>query len=109
MACSISFIALASVTGFLGGSQNRAKLLPMLRTRSWLTPLFFTGLLPLLWSQPQGLEPSDRDYLVSHLEFTRDLVAASTRGLSRAQWEYRPAPDRWTIAQCIDHLTKTEA
>jgi hypothetical protein len=81
----------------------------MIRTRWLLAPFSLPVLLAPLWSQTQGLETSDREYLVSHLEFTRDLVAAAARGLSRAQWEFRPAPDRWTIAQCIDHLAKTEA
>ena len=28
-------------------------------------------------------------------------------GLSRPQANWRPAPDRWSIAQCMDHLTST--
>jgi hypothetical protein len=31
----------------------------------------------------------------------RELV----NGLSEAQLNWRPAPEKWSIAQCLDHLT----
>ena len=34
----------------------------------------------------------------------RQLVA----GLSEAQLNWKPAPDQWSIAQCLDHLTLAE-
>src|SRR5258708_2698315 len=29
-------------------------------------------------------------------------------GLSEAQWNFKPAPDRWSIAECAEHIGVTE-
>ncbi len=39
---------------------------------------------------------------------TRDFVRDTTRDLTREQWLYQPGPRHWSIAQCIDHLARTE-
>jgi uncharacterized damage-inducible protein DinB len=31
------------------------------------------------------------------------------QGLSKEQLHYRPAPGRWTVAECVEHLTLVEA
>jgi hypothetical protein len=28
----------------------------------------------------------------------------ATKGLSQAQWNYKPAPDRWSIAEILEHM-----
>ena len=38
------------------------------------------------------------------LSVDADALAA---GLSEAQFSWHPAPDRWSVAQCIDHLNAT--
>jgi hypothetical protein len=46
---------------------------------------------------------------VNYAEKTRDGVFAATRGLSPAQWNFKSAPDRWSIAEVTEHLAATEA
>ena len=38
-----------------------------------------------------------------------DLLAAALARFPRAMWQYRPAPDRWTIHEIIVHITDSEA
>src|SRR5262245_50206271 len=38
------------------------------------------------------------------LEQTRNTVIGATKGLSEAQWRFKPAPDRWSIAENLDHV-----
>ncbi|HET9986609.1 MAG TPA: DinB family protein [Longimicrobiales bacterium] len=38
------------------------------------------------------------------LEAIRTAASALTAGLSDAQFRWRPAPGRWSIAECIEHL-----
>src|SRR5690349_21745589 len=57
----------------------------------------------------QTLSDSDRAYLVSHLEMTREFVRDTTRDLTTEQWLYKPDTRHWSIAQCVDHLARTEA
>ncbi|HEX8409114.1 MAG TPA: DinB family protein [Thermoanaerobaculia bacterium] len=51
---------------------------------------------------------SDQAALVAQLKRTEARFLASVEGLSEAQWNYKPAPDRWSIAECAEHITATE-
>jgi hypothetical protein len=39
---------------------------------------------------------------------TQEFVRDATRGLTKEQWLFKPGPLRWSIAECIDHLARTE-
>jgi len=60
---------------------------------------------------PMAAEPissADREKLLNHLARTRKLFLDSIAGVSEAQWKFKPAPDRWSIAECAEHITVTE-
>ncbi len=38
------------------------------------------------------------------LQQTRNAVIGATKGLSEAQWTFKPAPGRWSIAENLDHM-----
>ena len=48
------------------------------------------------------------DALVAQLERTQARLLKSVEGLSEAQWNYKPAPDRWSIAETFEHITAAE-
>jgi hypothetical protein len=56
----------------------------------------------------QALTPEDRDHGVKYLEQTRDAIVAATNGLSHAQWKFKAAPDKWSIAQTLEHIALAE-
>jgi len=56
----------------------------------------------------QSLTQADRDRGVKYLEQTRDAVVAATKGLSEAQWKFKPAPDRWSVAETLEHIALAE-
>lgn len=56
----------------------------------------------------QGLTQADREKGVQYLEQTRDGVAAAVKGLSEAQLKFKPAPDRWSIAEVLEHIALVE-
>ena len=56
----------------------------------------------------QSLSQADRDKALSHLETTRQGVIDATKGLSSAQWNFKPAPDRWSVAQVTEHIAAAE-
>jgi DinB superfamily len=70
----------------------------------------FCGALLLFVSAAfaQTLSPADREKGLQYLEQTRDGVVAATKGLSEAQLTFKPAPDRWSIAQVLEHITVVE-
>jgi hypothetical protein len=51
---------------------------------------------------PEELEDRRRQLEAVNTD-ARDLIA----GLTDAQFNWRPAPDQWSIAECLDHLTVT--
>jgi uncharacterized damage-inducible protein DinB len=50
----------------------------------------------------------DRDRALPYLETTRQAVLDATAGLSDAQWNFKPAPDRWSIAEVVEHIAAAE-
>jgi hypothetical protein len=56
----------------------------------------------------QTLSPAERDHAVAELESSRKAFLEATNGLSEAQWTFKPVPDRWSIAECSEHIAVTE-
>jgi len=44
------------------------------------------------------------DEVVLHIRTNLNFVDTLTRGISREQFNWCPAPGRWSVAQCITHL-----
>ncbi len=56
----------------------------------------------------QSLTPADRTKLLNHLESTRKALLDATSGLSEAQWNFRAASDRWSVAEVTEHIALSE-
>ena len=52
--------------------------------------------------------PADKQRALAYLEKTKNGVVEATKGLSDAQWNFKPAPDRWSIAEVVEHLAAAE-
>lgn len=63
--------------------------------------------LPGLFAADSLSEP-DRQEGLAQLARTRDALVAATNRLSEAQWKFKPAPDRWSIAEILEHIGVTE-
>jgi len=62
----------------------------------------------VLSAQAQTLSQADRDRALQYLETTRKNVIDATRGLSEAQWNFKPSPFRWSVAQVVEHIAASE-
>jgi uncharacterized damage-inducible protein DinB len=56
----------------------------------------------------QELSKEDREKGVQYLEQTRDGVVAAVSGLSDAQMHFKAGPDRWSVAECLEHIALAE-
>jgi hypothetical protein len=56
----------------------------------------------------QNLSQAERDFLVNHLEKTRADVEKATKGLSSAQWNFKPGVFKWSVAECVEHIALAE-
>ena len=66
-----------------------------------LTVSAFAGELPVAAN-------ADRAALIAQLQRTEARFLKSVEGLSEAQWTFKAAPDRWSIAECAEHITASE-
>ncbi len=56
----------------------------------------------------QALAQADRELGMKSLQQTRDGVVEATKGLSEAQMKFKPAPDRWSVAETLEHVALAE-
>ena len=54
------------------------------------------------------LSRGDRDRMLSYLHATRKQIVDAVAGLSTEHLNYKPAPDRWSAAEIVEHLARTE-
>jgi DinB superfamily len=47
---------------------------------------------------------TDVDHARLYLQQTQTGVVGATQGLSPAQWKFKPAADRWSIAEIVEHM-----
>ncbi len=59
-----------------------------------------------LWAEP--LTRGERDRAMSELHATRKLFLDAIAGLSPAQWNFKPAPEVWSIAEVAEHIALSE-
>src|ERR1700681_287473 len=71
--------------------------------------------LGLLWAvcsafaaKAQGVSQADKDHALQYLESTKKGVLDATKGLSDAQWKFKPGPDRWSVAEVMEHIAAAE-
>jgi hypothetical protein len=56
----------------------------------------------------QELTQAEKDKALAYLESTKRALLAAAKGLSPAQLNFKPAPDRWSIAECLEHIASAE-
>ena len=56
----------------------------------------------------EALAQADRDSAMKYLEKTKQTLEETVKGLSEAQWNFKPGPDRWSVAQVLEHIGATE-
>jgi hypothetical protein len=64
------------------------------------------------WAQaaaPVTLTPEEREVALKSLQATHDKFLQSIAGLSQKQWAFKPAPDRWSVAEVAEHIAVSEA
>ena len=56
----------------------------------------------------QNLSQPDMDRGLQYLETTKKNIVDATRGLSEAQWNFKPSVFKWSVAQVIEHIAASE-
>ena len=71
--------------------------------------LFVVTLFAAAWLLPaQPLTQHEREFAMSHLHASRKLFLDAVADLTPEQWNSKPSPDRWSVAECAEHITISE-
>lgn len=54
------------------------------------------------------LTKQERADAIKYLEETRKKFLTSIKGLSEAQWKFKAAPERWSVAEVAEHIALSE-
>jgi hypothetical protein len=55
------------------------------------------------------LTAEERDAALKSLQATHDAFLQAIAGLSEKQWTFKPAPDRWSVAEVSEHIAVAES
>jgi len=55
-----------------------------------------------------ALTKEERDRAIEYLKQTQKDFLASIDGVSEAQWKFKAAPEKWSIAETAEHIAVTE-
>jgi uncharacterized damage-inducible protein DinB len=58
---------------------------------------------------PATLTSDEREQALKLFQESRDNFLKSISGLSQKQWTFKPAPDRWSVAEVAEHITVSES
>jgi len=70
--------------------------------------IFLAIALMLAADGTQTLTQEERDRAVAELEGSKKAFLDATRGLSAEQWNFKAAPERWSVAECSEHIALSE-
>src|SRR5580704_16351263 len=70
--------------------------------------IFLAIALMLAADGTQTLTQEERDRAVAELEGSKKAFLDATKGLSTAQWSFKAAPERWSVAECSEHIALSE-
>jgi hypothetical protein len=71
--------------------------------------LALAGIAQTAASPATTLTPEERAAALKSLQATRDAFLQSIAGLSEKQWRFKPAPDRWSVAEVSEHIAVSES
>ena len=75
---------------------------------AWLVGLLAAG---LLWQPVQHarMTSTERAELIERLQKTEQELLTLVTGVTDAQWAFKPAPERWSIGEVVEHIVLAEA
>ncbi len=77
--------------------------------RKWLVMMMGAAMgVAAVGTHAQDATPAEKEKALAYLESTKKGVLEATKGLSEAQWNFKAAPDKWSVAECMEHIAAAE-
>jgi hypothetical protein len=71
----------------------------------FIITFFLTALLCNSQTTQKRWTENDRNFLLENLKRSRDHLLKETQNLTDAQWNFKEAPERWSIRQVVEHIS----
>lgn len=86
------------------------KRIPLLTLVACAVLALFASLTLAQTAAPKAatLTDAERKEAIKYLNETRKNFLAEIKGLSEAQWKFKSAPDRWSVAEVAEHIAISE-
>ncbi len=68
----------------------------------------FAILIAVSLSHAQTDTEHGKDFLVNYYEQTLENLQSAVEGLSEKQLQFKAAPDKWSVSQCLEHIVLSE-
>jgi hypothetical protein len=59
-------------------------------------------------ASPSLMNSEEKSKAAHYLASTRDNLVRAVTGLSDSQWDFKPAADRWSVAEILEHIVLVE-
>jgi hypothetical protein len=73
-----------------------------------IASLFLIFFISSYAANESPLTEKERKYLLDYLVKTKDRLVKDVKGLTPAQLNFKPDSSRWSVAECVEHITVTE-
>lgn len=70
--------------------------------------LAFVAVLASFYAPVGTLSKKERKMATTQLKATQKEMVKSIKGLSDAQLNFKPAPDKWSVKECVYHIALSE-
>jgi hypothetical protein len=70
--------------------------------------LCILAVAPILAAESGAMNDAERTFLIEQLEKSRKDFLSSIAGVTAAQWQFKPTPEVWSVAECAEHIILSE-
>ena len=78
------------------------------RSNSLMKKILTASLLAACALPAYKISSDEQTLLVNHLQTTAKELRAAVKGLSPEQFKFKAGPDRWSVAECLEHISTSE-
>ena len=55
-----------------------------------------------------NLTDEEFEVLIADIDAAQDKLLGLISGMTDEQWSFKPGPNRWSVAECVEHISRTE-
>jgi DinB superfamily len=103
-----ALLKMIDIAGF-GGIMSQKQHLAFASMLFWCVALTVSPIADASRNAADGsMTTTERRYLLDELKSSEAGLLSAIKGLTQAQWTFKPKPDAWSVQECTEHLILAE-